>query len=149
MHKHRKFRHHGPRHFHGWGPFHGAFWWIGLAILFYTGEWWPGILILMGVSMFFGAIFRDRRKDWTRDWSEWSKQWDEPPAPPREPPVQPPPAPRPVPATEPVHPFHRADLLPVTCSQCGGPIRSYEVKWKGERSAACPYCGSILKMKKE
>ncbi len=147
MHKHRKYRHHSG-HSHGWGPFHGAIWWIGLAILFSTGDWWPGILILMGISMFFGGMFHDGKKDRTQEWQEWSNDWQEPsPRPHHQPsPPTPPPAPKPV-AEVPVYQFHRADILPVTCSQCGGPIRSYEVKWKGERSAACPYCGSNLKMK--
>jgi hypothetical protein len=144
MHKHRKHRHHGGHHSRGWGPFHGAFWWIGLAVLFYTGDWWPGILILMGLSMLFGGIFHEGKKDRTRDWQEWSKDWQEPPARPHHEPSPPvaSPAPKPAPAVS-VYQFHPADALPATCSQCGGPIRSYEVKWKGDR-AACPYCGSNL-----
>jgi DNA-directed RNA polymerase subunit RPC12/RpoP len=143
MHKHRKYRH-GPKHFHGWGPFHGGFWWIGLAILFWSGEWWPGILILVGLNMLFGGIFHEGKKDRTQDWQEWSKDWQEPPARPHH---EPSPVPAPKPASPPVNQFHRADSLPLTCARCGGPIRSYEVKWRDERSAACPYCGSNLIMK--
>jgi DNA-directed RNA polymerase subunit RPC12/RpoP len=44
-------------------------------------------------------------------------------------------------------PIHNAVLLPATCSQCGAPVSPYEVKWRGKQSAACPYCGSNLKMK--
>jgi hypothetical protein len=140
MHKHRKFRHHrGYHHGWGWGPFHGGFWWIGLAILFWSGEWWPGILILCGLSMVFGSFFREEKKERPQEWQDWAKGWEEPPAPHHEP--------SPPPAAPPAYQFHRADSLPATCSHCGGPIRSYEVKWRGERSAACPYCGSNLKMK--
>jgi DNA-directed RNA polymerase subunit RPC12/RpoP len=51
-------------------------------------------------------------------------------------------------APAPVEQIHRSDLLPLTCPQCGGPIRAYEVKWTGKQSAACPYCDSNLPMKK-
>jgi hypothetical protein len=35
---------------------------IILAILFLTGTFWPGILILLGVSMLFGGIVRSSRR---------------------------------------------------------------------------------------
>jgi DNA-directed RNA polymerase subunit RPC12/RpoP len=59
----------------------------------------------------------------------------------------PPPAP-PTMAAAPIEQTHRSDLLPATCPHCGGPIRSYEVKWTGKQTAACPYCGSHLPMRK-
>ena len=34
--------------------------------------------------------------------------------------------------------------LPVACPQCGGPVRSDEVEWIDEGSAACSYCGAVL-----
>src|SRR5258706_3270854 len=137
MHRHRGFRHHGPRHFHRLGFFPGFFWPIGLAFLLFGGHWWPAILILIGLSVIFGSFFHDERPMEPRN-----------PPPPvyKRRPMTPPPAPRIDPA--PVQQIHRLDLLPLTCSQCGGPIRSYEVKWTGAQSAACPYCGSNLKMKK-
>src|SRR5690348_3707829 len=133
MHRHRGFRHHGPRHFHRWGFFPGFFWPIGLAIFFLGGHWWPAILILIGLSVIFGSLFHEER---------WHEREDPPrpyygeyaPMPP------PPAAPRPAPVT--VQQIHRADLLPITCPYCGGPIRSHEVKWTGFQSAACPFCGS-------
>lgn len=138
MHKHRRFRH-GPKMHHPWKPF-GGFFWVLLFAFFFLGDgrWWPGILILIGVSMLFGALFRD-----------------ETPQPPQDlPPVQMPMAtPAPVAPTvtataAAVEPIHRADLLPETCPQCGGPVRSQEVRWTGKHSAACAYCGSALTMKK-
>jgi len=33
-----------------WRQIHGAIWLIGLAILFWTGWWWPGILVLIAIS---------------------------------------------------------------------------------------------------
>jgi hypothetical protein len=130
MHRHNRFRH-GPR------PFRGFFWLIILVMFFFGGRWWPGILVLIGLSIVFGSLFREERS----------------PAEPQNPPppyipVTPPAPPRPAPTPTPVEQIHRSDLLPVTCPQCGGPIRSYEVKWTGKQSAACPYCGSNLPMKK-
>ena len=34
--------------------------------------------------------------------------------------------------------------LPTACPQCGGPVRSDEVEWIDEVSAACSYCGAVL-----
>jgi hypothetical protein len=108
---------------------------IGLGILFFWGHWLPGILILIGLSILLGAFFRSSAPGWPQD----------PPAPP----VPMPPFAAPTQAPAPVDPIHRVDLLPATCPQCGGPIRSYEVKWTGAQSAACPFCGSNLPMKKQ
>ena len=35
---------------------------------------------------------------------------------------------------------------PVTCTSCGGPVRSDEVEWIDAHSAECPYCGVPLRM---
>lgn len=141
MHKHK--RHHHFGHHHGGWHLGGWFWIIGLWVLFSSGHGiWPGILILVAISMIFGSVFREESRP------------PEPPLAPFEPHI-PQPVPYPVapkPAAEkvsiPVTPSHRADLLPTTCAHCGGPVRSYEVKWTGKQSAACSYCGSNLKMKK-
>ena len=135
MHKHKRSRH-GPKMHRHWNPFGGFFWLFLLAFFFMgDGRWWPGILVLIGLSMVFGALFRD-----------------EAPPPPRDlPPVQTPPAPAAPTVTvtaAPVEPAHRADLLPATCQQCGGPVRAQDVRWTGKQSATCAYCGSTLPMKK-
>ncbi|SRR5258706_15678782 len=109
MHRHRGFRHHGPRHFHRWGFFPGFFWPLGLAFLLFGGHWWPAILILIGLSVIFGSLFHDERP---------MEQHNPPPPFYDARPMTPPPAPRVDPA--PVQQIHRADLLPLTCSQCGG-----------------------------
>lgn len=134
MHRHKRFRHGPPlfrprRHFGG-----GFIWLIFMAMMFMGGRWWPAILVFFGLWMIFGSLFREEK-----------------PSEPHNPPLPfydapPPAAPRPAPA--PVEQTHRVDLLPTTCAHCGGPIRSYEVKWTGTQSAACPYCGSNLTMKK-
>ena len=131
MHKHKKFRHgHRPK------PFHGFFWVFIFMMIFSKGDWWPGILVLIGLSIVFGSFFQDETKP------AEAKNPSSPTFIPTPPPV----APKPVPA--PVESIHRADLLPITCAQCGGFVRSYEVKWTGAQSAVCPYCGSNLTMKK-
>jgi hypothetical protein len=131
MHRHGRFRH-SRGFFRPWG----GFWLIILAFLFFRGHWWPGILVLIGLGLVFGSLFRDSSSQQTQN------------PPPTQPVVpMPPPAP-PIAVAAPVEQIHRIDLLPVTCPHCGGPIRSYEVKWTGKQSAACPYCGSNLPQKK-
>lgn len=41
-----------------WAGIQGSVWLIGLAILFATDKLWPGILILIGLSMIGGALVR-------------------------------------------------------------------------------------------
>ncbi|NLG50550.1 MAG: hypothetical protein GX552_10615 [Chloroflexi bacterium] len=43
----------------GWYGWQSFVWLTGLAILFATGYFWPGILILVGASMLFGALTRE------------------------------------------------------------------------------------------
>ena len=133
MRRHGRFRY-GPRLFRPWGFFGGGLWVIILLMFLFGGRWWPGILVLIGLSVVFGSIFRASTPQWPQN------------PPPPDVPMRPPVAPTAAPA--PATPVHRVDLLPATCPQCGGPIRAYEVKWTGAQSAACPFCGSNLPMKK-
>jgi hypothetical protein len=41
-----------------WAGLQGLVWMGGLAVLFATGQFWPGILILIGFSMLAGALVR-------------------------------------------------------------------------------------------
>ena len=43
----------------GWYGWQGSLWLIGLAILFWSGHFFPGILILVGLSALGGALTRD------------------------------------------------------------------------------------------
>jgi hypothetical protein len=111
-----------------------AIWLIGIAILFLTGDWWPGILILGGISVL--AEFLIRRS---------------PPAaaaPASEAPAAPEPEPAPLEPTaisaEPAPPARRLDLLPDACPACGAKVRSGEVRWVDAQSAECAYCGTSL-----
>jgi len=127
----------GPRPYNPWNSFRGAFWIIGLAILFLWGHIWPGILILVGLSIIFEGLFRGAASQWHQN----------PPPPPIDPNSNPMPMPMSPPAA-PVEPIHRTDMLPGTCPHCGAPIRPAEVKWTGDKSASCGYCGSNLPMKR-
>jgi hypothetical protein len=35
--------------------------------------------------------------------------------------------------------------LPAQCDACLGPVRSDDVEWIDDTSAACAYCGSVIK----
>jgi hypothetical protein len=62
MHKHKKYRYGPPlSRPHRGKRFIGLFWLLGLAILFSSGRWWPGILVLVGLAIFFGSLFREER----------------------------------------------------------------------------------------
>ena len=114
------------------GPYRnieGAIWLIGLAILAWQGWWWPGILVLVGVSLLFEAVIMQLAPHAV----------EEDPSPATPPVVSAPPAPA-------VQQEHHLDLLPETCPKCGAPMRGHDVKWTGPQSADCPYCGANLPM---
>jgi hypothetical protein len=115
-----------------WRNIHGAIWLIGLAILALTKWWWPGILVLVALSMIIEAILMQSAPQAFE--TEESA-------------VSPSPAPSP-PAPASAVEEHRLELLPSICPKCGGPIRGHEVKWTGVQSADCPYCGANLPMEK-
>lgn len=119
-----------------WRSIHAAVWLIGLAILFYTGNWWPGILVLIAISGVVEALIRRYAPGAVEE-----EQAAQPVATPGEVPVSPDAAP-----AQPVPHEHRLELLPSICPGCGGPIRGHEVKWSGAQSADCPYCGVNLPM---
>jgi hypothetical protein len=115
-----------------WRSIHGAIWLIGLAILFWKGWWWPGILVVLAISGIAESLIRQYVPD--------AVEKPEQPAP------HLPVASHATPAA--LHSDHHTELLPATCPNCGGPTRGHEVKWTGPQSADCPYCGVNLPMKK-
>ena len=119
-----------------WRSLHGAVWLIGLAILAWRDWWWPGILVLVAISMIIEALLMQ----YAPQAFEKSEQLAEPPAPL-------PPAASPTASSQSSPgPDHPIELLPSTCPKCGGPIKGHEVKWVGLRSADCPYCGARLQL---
>jgi hypothetical protein len=118
-----------------WRNLHGAIWLLGLAILAWQNWWWPGILVLAGLSLALEGVLK-----------QYAPQAFET----IEPPSSPSPADKsPLPSSPaPSASQHRLDLLPSVCPKCGGPIRGHEVQWTGPQSADCPYCGASLPMVK-
>ena len=116
-----------------WRNLRWAVWVIGLAILAWRDWWWPGILVLVAISLVLEAVLM-----------QYAPQAFEK--------MEPPSSPSPVAATPmpssiaPSVSEHRLDLLPSVCAMCGGPIHGHEVKWTGPQSADCPYCGANLPM---
>jgi hypothetical protein len=41
-----------------WAGLQGSLWLFGIAILAITDLWWPGILILIGISTLLGALVK-------------------------------------------------------------------------------------------
>jgi hypothetical protein len=116
-----------------WRNLHGAVWLVGLAILAWKGWWWPGILVLVAISMVIEAVLM---RFVPYAFEEEPLSTDPTPVPPS-----------PLPASPAVQ--HRLELLPRICPKCGAPIRGHEVKWTGAQSADCLFCGINLPMEKE
>jgi predicted RNA-binding Zn-ribbon protein involved in translation (DUF1610 family) len=115
------------------GRFHAAIWLVGLAVLAITDRWWPGILILVVISILLETAVRRGDQGNGDD----GKKPEAAPAPP--------------PRVETVilsAEVHKAEWLPLSCPKCGAPTRAAEVRWMGDASAACPFCGSNLPLKK-
>lgn len=128
MHKHKRYK---RRYFPG-----GMIWWFIFFMMFTQGDWWLWLLVAGGLWMVFDSMF-DEEKENPQEKNPPVSNVDSTP---------PPVATKPI--VTPTEPIDNAALLPAVCSQCGAPVSPYEVKWRGAQSAACPYCGSNLKMKK-
>lgn len=124
-------------------------WLIGLGILFLFNFFWPGILILAGLSMIVTAMLPPDRRE----------------MPPAAPPaadvidVQARPEPQPAPASEePLPPalaegadlIYRRSLLPEACPACGGPVKqnAEKVVWLDADTAECPFCTAKIPIKR-
>lgn len=107
-----------------WREIQVGIWLIGLAILFWQGWLWPGILILIAVSGIFEAIMRLLIKPAGT-------------------------APQPaLPAGE-IPEISQQTIIPITlparCSVCGAPASEDTAIWSADkRHATCPYCKSNL-----
>lgn len=118
-----------------------AIWLIGLGILFWVGYIWPGILILIGLSMLVSVYMKEET-----------------------PPVQPPAAAAPLgssvkPAEQPEAPaagdnlpailapegerLYLASRLPEKCPACDAAMRANaeSLTWHEDKSFACMFCG--------
>ena len=121
-----------------WRNLHGAVWLLGMAYLFVTGNWWPGILFLIAFSMILEAVIM--------------LVFPQSAAPEEIKPVE---KTQPLEEIKPVTiekttpaPSYPIERLPNTCPRCGAPVRSHEVKWTSGNSADCIFCGSNLPLRK-
>jgi hypothetical protein len=137
----------------GAGNINAAVWLIGLGILWLTDMWWPGILILIGVSMLVQVMIPkaaeagvisppakepvvespqavDEKKAAEDVWGEDEKEEE--------------------PAFMKAEPDRRARdaRLPKQCPACGGPVaeNAHKVEWSGPDTAKCPFCDTVLKL---
>lgn len=113
-----------------WRGVHGAIWLIGLAILAWRDWWWPGILVLVAISILLEAAIRQ------------IPGATAPKTPAEKPAEQ-------LPAAPVQEPEAGPDLsrLPEKCQECGAPIQADKVTWTSAVTANCSYCGAALKMK--
>lgn len=116
-------------------------WLIGLGVLFLTDLFWPGILILVGLSMLVSVLFPAERENIQA--AEAKDRRSQPRSDAAEPI---PPAlgeDAPLPASAPAHSL---DLLPDECPLCGGPVLEQpdRLVWSGVDHAQCPYCRTVL-----
>lgn len=91
-----------------------AIWLIGLALLFWTGWWFPGILILVAISGVTQALLaqmakRDAEKEQVAASSRTA-----------------------------------ARAVPPNCPTCGAAISASSVTWTGPATAHCPYCKAAI-----
>lgn len=96
---------------------HSAIWLIGLAVLFYTGWWFPGILILVAVSGVAQALLRSmaKKEDQKAQAVNAARQ--------------------------------AALAVPANCPTCGAAISASSVIWTGTATAQCPYCKAAIPLK--
>ncbi|NPV77798.1 MAG: hypothetical protein HPY59_15670 [Anaerolineae bacterium] len=116
-----------------WRSIHGAIWLIGLAILAWKGWWFPGILVLIAVSMILEAALMK--------FVPQAFEEEQPATPPTTPAAS-------APFAAAQAPERHPELLPTVCPKCGGPVRAHEVRWTSTRSADCSFCGANLPMRK-
>ncbi len=126
-----------------------AIWLIGLGILFFTGRWWPGILVLIGINMvvgaLLGAVHTSQVTNTNGEWFSPTQDAARVELSAAQQPAQTPIRTEPVPAvvSAPVENRYQG-WLPDRCDHCGAPVNPRQVTWQGSDQAACSYCGSIL-----
>lgn len=118
-----------------------AIWLIGLGILFWVGYIWPGILILIGLSMIVSIYLKD----------ESAPEKSPAPAAPVEPVVKPEETSVETAAGEPLpvvlapegERLYLVSRLPEKCPACDAPMKANAEKlaWHEDKSFACMFCG--------
>jgi len=124
-----------------WRAVHAVIWLVGLAALAWSGRWWPGILLLIALSIITEALLKRLAPQAFQEVDEPPELRPEQPA---TPPTQHPLPPGPIGPES----LGRDGWLPTTCPRCGGTTRANDVRWTGPFSADCPFCGSNLPLKR-
>ncbi|MCD4672921.1 MAG: zinc ribbon domain-containing protein [Anaerolineaceae bacterium] len=116
-----------------------AVWLIGLGLLFLMDAFWPGILILIGISIIVQSLMPEP-EDSLEAFNDQIKPPDEGEIVPEEGIFDP----VPPPLEEPLQIL--ASDLPVECPACGGPVaeNAEVVKPAGKDAVFCPYCGTRI-----
>lgn len=94
-----------------------AIWLIGIALLAWTGWWFPGILILVALSGVTQAMLAQMAK---RDAEKQQVVTSARSA---------------------------ATAVPANCPTCGAAISASSVTWTGPAAAQCPYCKAAIPLK--
>lgn len=120
-------------------------WLVGLGFLFLTHTIWPGILILIGLTILIDTLYhpaveaKTEQSDFVYNPESVEKNQNVAQEP------QPPSAPEsPIAEIQPSPIWHDTTILPNRCPRCGAPIKTDEVHWTSVRSANCPYCNGSL-----
>ena len=97
-----------------YGAVQSGIWLIGLAILFWQGAWWPGILILVAISGITQAVLQNmaKRQESVAQTADAARA--------------------------------AAMAVPPNCPTCGAAINASSVVWSGPTAAQCPYCKSAI-----
>jgi len=102
-----------------WKQIQSAIWLIGLAILAWQNWWWPGILVLVGISGLVQAGIQMYLSKQSQTQQEASEAQD--------------------------LAKQRGEWLPSICPTCGAPLSVSTVRWTSAATADCPYCKANLK----
>jgi hypothetical protein len=111
-----------------YGAVQSAIWLIGLAVLFTTGNWFPGILILVAISgitqwVLAGMAARAAQKTADEAAAKASA----------------------LAAAETAR--KAAAAVPANCPTCGAAISAANVTWTSPTTAQCPYCKAAIPLK--
>ena len=120
----------------------GAVWLIGIGILWAFDLWWPGILILIGITLIIQAVSKSNSK--TEVITARPPKPIESPETKTEEIYNDPPEDLPdILQLEPVE-KPAAVELPAACPMCGGPVKENNVVWKDSHTPMCSFCESPL-----
>jgi hypothetical protein len=104
-----------------WEQVQTAIWLIGLAIVAWQGWWWPGMLVLVGISGLTQAgisLYVKRQEEAAAEAARAAA----------------------VAAQEAAIKSARVRGLPTTCPFCGATLDGSRVEWRSDTVATCPYC---------